>query len=286
MFRDRLWLLGGWNPEDQVRFPNDCNSEVWSSADGFRWELACPAAPWEKRHTAGYAVHRGRMWVVGGDPIQGHYQNDVWSSPDGVNWTCVQPAAPWGPRVLHYTVVHAGKLWVMGGQTLPDFAPAPPRRYRDVWSSEDGIRWECVQPEAPWEPRGQIGGSAVKDGWIWIIGGGMYYERYYRDVWRSRDGVAWECVCRLAPWYPRYYHDVAVFDDRLWLLEGLSHATGNRRDVWYSSDGTSWYEVPHTPWEPRHAASVFVHAGALWVAAGNRHGRSCRHDVWKLTPVP
>jgi hypothetical protein len=285
-FDGRMWLLGGWNPEDQVHFPNDCNSEVWSSADGRAWDLVNPAAPWEKRHTAGYAVHRDCLWVVGGDPIQGHYQNDVWRSPDGVKWTCVQDSVPWAPRVLHHTVAHAGKLWVIGGQTLPDFAPAPRRYYRDVWCSADGIRWECVQPEAPWEPRGQIGGSAVKNGYIWIIGGGQYYERYYPDVWRSRDGVAWECVCRMAPWYPRYYHEVAVYDDRLWLLEGISRTMGNRRDVWYSSDGLNWYEVPDTPWEPRHAASVFVHAGALWVAAGNRQGNSCRNDVWKLTPLP
>ena len=118
VFQDRLWLLGGWNPADQVHFPNDCNSEVWSSRDGREWRLESPAAPWEKRHTAGYVVHRGRMWVVGGDPIQGHYQPDVWNSRDGREWTRATARAPWGDRILHYTVAHRDRIWVMGGQKV------------------------------------------------------------------------------------------------------------------------------------------------------------------------
>ena len=49
-------------------------------------------APWEGRHTAGYAEFDGRMWIVGGDVQQGHYQSDVWSSADGVDWDCAVPA--------------------------------------------------------------------------------------------------------------------------------------------------------------------------------------------------
>ena len=45
-----------------------------------------PAKDWEGRHTAGYAVFHDRMWIVGGDPLQGHYQPDVWSSADGKTW--------------------------------------------------------------------------------------------------------------------------------------------------------------------------------------------------------
>ena len=90
VFRDKMWLLGGWNASDRVRFPKTCNSEVWSSTDGADWRLETHA-PWEGRHTAGYAVHDGRMWILGGDPLQRHYQNDVWSSDDGIHW--VQQAA-------------------------------------------------------------------------------------------------------------------------------------------------------------------------------------------------
>ena len=122
VFRDRMWLLGGWNPGDRTHFPLICNSEVWSTADGAAWTLENPRAPWEGRHCAGYVVHDGRMWIVGGDCNQGHYQSDVWNSADGVHWDLVMDRVPWAPRALHHTVAFDGRIWVMGGQTMPEFA--------------------------------------------------------------------------------------------------------------------------------------------------------------------
>jgi hypothetical protein len=127
-----------------------------------------------------------------------------------------------------------------------------------------------------------IGGSAVMNGRIWLLGGGTYdtpntpKRKYFNDVWSSADGVHWTCHIDHAPWAPRQYHDVAVFDGKLWVLEGFSRA--NRNDVWYSSDGVNWRELPDTPWKPRHAASVFVHDGSLWMVTGN----NMQSDVWRL----
>lgn len=286
VFGDRMWLLGGWNPKDKVNFPHICNSEVWSSADGLNWNLELLQAPWEGRHTAGYAVHDHKIWVVGGDANQRHYQNDVWSTEDGVNWTLVNDRAPWGNRVLHYTLVHDGKIWVMGGQTIPQFAPSAPEEafYNDVWNSEDGVSWTQVTPHAAWAPRGMIGGSAVFNGRMWILGGGTYdtpaipTRKFYNDVWSSADGMDWKRHVASAPWAPRQYHDVAVFDGRMWVMEGYD-GHGNRNDIWHSSDGVNWYEAPDTPWAPRHAASVFTYDRALWMVAGN----NMFPDVWKLT---
>jgi hypothetical protein len=281
VFRDRMWLLGGWNPGDKEHFPQVCNSEVWSSADGRDWRLETHA-PWENRHTAGYVVHDGWMWVVGGDAIQGHYQDDVWRSADGVAWERVTDRVPWGPRVLHHTVAHHGRIFVIGGQTTPQFAPADGIFYADVWCSEDGRDWQRVADDRPWAPRGMIGGAAVFRGRIWLLGGGTYDtparpERLFRnDVWSSPDGAVWERHVAAAPWPPRQYHDVAVWDDRLWVLEGWNRE--NRNDVWCSADGVAWEEVPGTPWAPRHAASVFVFSDALWVVAGN----NMTPDVWRL----
>jgi hypothetical protein len=283
-FKGRMWLLGGWNPADKTHFPRICNSEVWSSTDGASWRLEIASAPWEGRHTAGYVVHKGLMWVVGGDCNQGHYQNDVWSSADGVRWEKVCDNVPWAPRVLHYTVVFRGKIWVMGGQTLPQFAPEREIFYSDVWNSEDGKTWTRVAENAPWGPRGMIGGSAVFKDRIWVLGGGTYdtpdhpTRKFYNDVWSSADGVNWQRHTEAAPWAPRQYHDVAVFDGRLWVMEGYD-GKGNRKDVWHSEDGKAWTEIPDTPWAPRHAASVFVHDDALWMVAGN----NMTPDVWKLT---
>jgi N-acetylneuraminic acid mutarotase len=203
----------------------------------------------------------------------------VWSSADGVNWNLVNDNVPWAPRVLHYTVAFGGKIWVIGGQTVPEFAPAAEAFYNDFWCTEDGVSWERVLEHAPWEPRGMIGGSAVLNGRIWILGGGRYYQESFNDVWSSADGAHWDQHTEAAPWHGRQYHDVAVFDGRLWLLEGCSHPGGNRNDVWFSADGSHWKELPNTPWAPRHAASVFVYDDALWMVAGN----NMQSDVWKLT---
>ena len=284
-FKDKMWLLGGWNPGDKVHFPNICNSEVWSSTDGADWTLENPQAPWEGRHTAGYAVHNGRMWIVGGDCNQGHYQNDVWSSEDGVHWELVNDGVPWAPRALHYTVVHDGRIWIMGGQTMPAFAGEDEKFYNDVWCSADGVEWERVIENAPWSPRGMIGGSAVMNGRMWLIGGGTYdtpstpTRLRYNEVWSSADGLAWTRHVEHAAWKSRSYHEVAAFDGNIWMLEGVHVSGNNRNDVWYSPNGVEWHELADTPWAPRHAASVFVYDDALWMVAGN----NMFPDVWKLT---
>ncbi len=304
-FQGQMWLIGGWNPSAAQRafFPRICNNEVWNSTDGADWSLVKPnsfedqsfdpLADWEGRHTAGYAVFRDRMWIVGGDVNQGHYQNDVWNSSDGKHWKRVNPEAPvpWAPRALHYTVVHDDRIWVMGGQTMPAFAKdgVGERFYRDIWTTQDGREWTKVTPREPyWSARGMIGGSAVLHGRIWILGGGTYdtpqtpTRKFHNDVWSSADGVRWTQHTAAAPWKPRQYHDVATWDDRLWVLEGYHREGGNRNDVWYSADGQVWHEVPNTPWRPRHAASVFVHNDALWMVAGN----NMEPDVWKLRRKP
>lgn len=280
-----MYLLGGWNPGDKVNFPAICNSEVWSSTDGLAWSEIHPQAPWEGRHTAGWIVHAGRLWVVGGDCNQKHYQNDVWNSPDGINWTKVCDRVPWGNRALALVYSFRGRIWVMGGQTMPGFAPgATEAFYNDVWCSEDGVSWTRVLEHAPWAPRGMSSGQVVLRDRLWILGGGTYdtpttpARQFYNDVWSTDDGPHWTCHTENAAWHPRQYHEVAVWDDRMWVMEGYHQDGGNRRDVWYSSDGVAWTELPDTPWRPRHAASLFAQADALWMVAGN----NMDPDVWRL----
>ncbi len=302
VFKDRMWLLGGWHPGDKTHFPMICNNEVWSSTDGALWTLEKPntfldkkfdpTSDWEGRHTAGYVVYKDKMWIVGGDANQHHYQNDVWNSANGKAWTFVskdhQP--PWTPRVLHYTLVHQDKIWVIGGQTMPGFAKgAQENFYRDLWTTTDGLQWKEVKAKEPyWSPRGMIGGSVVFQDRIWFLGGGTYdtpttrTRNFYNDVWSSTDGITWKQHLKSAPWQRRQYHDVAVFDGRMWVMEGYFNEGGNRKDVWHSADGVSWHEVANTPWRPRHASSVFVYKNALWMVAGN----NMQKDVWKLVRVP
>ncbi|MDA0834858.1 MAG: hypothetical protein O2955_03540 [Planctomycetota bacterium] len=299
VFKDRMWLIGGWNPRDKEHFPLICNNEVWSSTDGENWRLEKPntfldssfdpRSDWEGRHTAGYVVFKDKMWLVGGDVNQKHYHNDVWNSSDGKTWSLVTDDIPWGDRALHYTVVHDGKIWVMGGQTMPEFAKSSGDIvFDDIWNSDDGKHWTKVEPNKPyWSQRGVICGSAVFNDRMWIIGGGIYITAkrdwgFQNDVWSSADGVNWTLHNESAPWTPRIYHVVSVFDDRLWVLQGRIQGTVDVADAWYSADGVSWTEVPNTPWKGRHASSVFAYDNALWLVAGN----SMERDVWKLQKQP
>lgn len=295
VFQGKMWLLGGWNPGDKVHFPLICNNEVWSSTNGQSWTLVKPntfldksfdpTSDWEGRHTAGYVVYKNKMWIVGGDCNQRHYQNDIWNSTDGKSWKLVNKNVPWAPRALHHTLAFKDKIWVMGGQTMPAFAKSEEQFYRDIWNTTDGVDWKQVVPNEPyWSARGMIGGYAVFKDRMWVLGGGTYdtpttpKRNFYNDVWSSADGKNWTRHVENARWPARQYHDVAVFDGRLWVLEGYSKPGGNQKDVWFSSDGTTWNQLPNTPWKPRHAASVFVHNNALWMVAGN----NMQSDVWNL----
>jgi hypothetical protein len=292
-FKGKMWLLGGWNSGDKVNFPKTCISDVWSSTDGATWTLERKAAPWEGRHTAGYAVHQDKMWVVGGDASQRHYQSDVWCSSDGRDWRQMTDRAPWGPRVLQYTIAYGDRIWVLGGQTLPPYAPAEEQFFNDVWSTADGANWTRATEHAAWSPRGMIQGDAVFKGRMWFLGGGTYdtprqpRRNFYNEVWSSTDGVHWRQDLAKAPWAARQYHSVAVFDDQIWVLAGCNFDTPeqNRNDVWHSPDGVHWTELPHTPWPTRHAGSVFVYDNHLWMVGGSHPGSTPINDVWRLDVV-
>ena len=291
---DTMYLLGGWNPYQPDSFPKQTANDVWASQDGQNWNKIVVNAPWEERHTAGYLNFKNKLWVLGGDPIQGHYQNDVWNSTNGINWELVNTEVPWKNRVLHHTIAFKDSIWVMGGQTLPQFAPETDTTYNDVWNSADGVQWQKVVNKAPWAPRGIIGGHVVLNNKMWVLGGGLYetpmvnHRTYFNDVWSTEDGRNWEMVEKTAPWDPRQYHDVAAYENRMWVLEGFYEGNsvecdgnvlwGNRKDVWYSIDGSNWYELPCTPWAARHASSIFVYRNALWVVTGN----NLQSDVWRL----
>lgn len=313
VYQNKMWLLGGWNPNGV--FPNGpTTNEVWNSADGIHWLLVKPdtATSWEPRHMAGWVVFDNKMWILGGDDELGHYQYDVWNSSDGVNWTQVTANAPWANqapagqppdgRVLHYVLAFNNQLWVLGGQSLPQLLtpapqPAPATTfYSDVWSSPDGVNWTQVTDNAPWaDPgRGMICGAVVFNGRMWVIGGGNYWAADppvpgtgHNDVWYSSDGANWTEATANAPWQARRYHNVAVFQNRIWVLAGVTNDQDDQaplNDVWSSADGITWIQANGSggpiPWAPRHAASVFVFGGALWLTAGTQVGQL--NDVWKL----
>lgn len=307
-FHGKMWAIGGWNPST---YPiTECTNDVWSSVDGANWTLEKPNTyldkknfdrnkDWEARHFGSYLVYNDKIYLVGGDPIQGEYQNDVWSSGDGKNWSRVTD--DWGltpTRMLHLSAVFREKMWVLGGQTFTDFGSIdiPGGSFSDVWTSTDGAKWSQVKTTGPmWTGRAIVGNHAVLNDRLWVISGGLYPDplwpkgEYFGDAWSTSDGQTWQKEAEDPPFSARYYHSVATFDNRIWVFQGFNGA-GNLDDNWYTADGKNWYPAGDANLPARHAGTVwvtspttmywgagnsFVDGGARWVA-----------DVWRVDVVP
>jgi hypothetical protein len=289
-FKDRLWILGGWTGEC-------CSNEVWSSINGKDWVLETGSAPWRGRHGAGWVAFKDKLWVIGGDEFE-----DVWSSEDGKVWNLETQKAPWGRRYTPYVVVHDQKIWLMGGNTWigrradSDCAidDCVAKGYNDIWASDNGKDWIQVLEHAPWVPRGFVHGSAVLNGRIWVIGGGIKGRlpgtngavtlAEYRDVWSSTDGKTWRLETGNVPWRGRTHFSVAAHNGMLFVSDGsigTQYPSGLSNKVWCSIDGREWKQLPATPMPPRHASGMVSYKGYLYLAAGKLW-----NDVWRYEGTP
>jgi hypothetical protein len=281
VFKDRLWILGGWF--DSYSAPP---RDVWSSPDGKTWTLATREAPWKHSDLPMTLVFHERMWLLGGwfnGRLPGHKaSSEVWSSTDGVHWERVTDRAGWSPRLAAGAVVFNGRMWILGGTEDYYFGDAKSLK-NDVWSSADGKEWRRETAAAAWSPRAYHA-AVVHDGKIWVLGGGNYVPEYraHNDVWCSPDGIHWEQVTAAAPWHPRIWFSAVAYRDHLWVLGGWSnHPARNWGDVWYSADGRRWTQLQsRVVWKARHEHSVYVFRDRLWVAGG--HAQPLSSEVWSL----
>ncbi|MGV3722840.1 MAG: Kelch repeat-containing protein [Actinomycetota bacterium] len=240
-FKDRMWTMGGWY---NGRLPDhSAGSEVWSSEDGKRWSQATAKAPWGPRLAAGAVVFRGKMWILGG--TENYYfgtekslRNDVWSSSDGKTWRLATANAGWSPRAYHQAVVLGDRMYVMGGGNyVPQYEAT-----NDVWSSKDGVHWEQMTANAPWNPRLWFSAVAYKDR-LWVLGGWSNNPaKNWNDVWHSRNGRDWtQAKCDVI-WKERHEHSAYVFRDRLWVAGG--HAAPLSNEVWSLRVAPNQLETP------------------------------------------
>jgi len=85
VFRDRLWILGGWFNSNEAP-PRD----VWSSSNGRDWTLVTREAPWKHSALSMGIVFQDKMWMMGGwfnGRLPGHSAgHQVWCSTDGAAW--------------------------------------------------------------------------------------------------------------------------------------------------------------------------------------------------------
>jgi hypothetical protein len=183
-FRDRIWLLGGF---DGKRYYND----VWNSRDGVHWKRVTEHAAWSARNVDMAVVFKGRIWMIGGGVIDGQPEtnpdsrHEVWSSADGIVWTKAadREDESWGGA----PVVFDGRLWLIGANRDKTFAPA-------TLVTDDGITWQ--EDTAPWPARGAPA--------VWVFGGKLFMTGgkysvmengatrfiYRNDVWTMSKAAA------------------------------------------------------------------------------------------------
>lgn len=281
VFRDRLWILGGWF--DSFAAPP---RDVWSSGDGKAWTLEAKDAPWKYSDLPMSLAFKDRMWLMGGwynGRLPGHgASHEVWSSADGVAWEPATKAAGWSPRLASGVVSFKGRMWVLGG--IEDYYFGDESSLKnDVWSSADGKEWTLEAAHAPWSPRAYHA-AVVHDDKIWVLGGGNYVPKYQalNDVWSSPDGVNWTRAVENAPWNPRIWFSSVVYRGRIWVLGGWSnHPSKNWGDVWSSKDGVHWDQLKsNVSWKERHEHSTYVFQDKIWVAGG--HAQPLSSEVWSL----
>ena len=116
VLNDRIYVFGGGNYVPEYR----ALSDVWSSADGIRWQQETDAAPWHPRLWFSSVVYRNHMWVLGGwsnNPSTNW--GDVWYSKDGRDWKQLKSKVVWKERHEHSALVFNDQIWVLGGHARP-----------------------------------------------------------------------------------------------------------------------------------------------------------------------
>jgi len=294
VFRDRLWVIGGFGKND-----------IWSSPDGKNWTLVTENAGFSPRGDAGILVFQDRLWVISGGNIY-DLKNDVWSSPDGKNWSEVTGNAGFSPRYGRGVAVFDDRLWIIGGagdsgytDNATGYTYISEGGSNDVWSSSDGKNWTLVTADAPFK-KIEFTSVTVFGDRLWIVGGGVWetmpmvprfvLPHAFNKVWSSADGRNWTIETEDAGFSPRFLHGVSTFRNGIWVLGG----TDNNQisgDIWHlqslhtlnqstiiatSSPGNSNPPVSPGP-TPKAGSSALRSIGAvvmflgLWICLIKRH---------------
>lgn len=284
VFRDRLWLIGGFEAVDGARM-----NDVWTTADGVRWERVLSQAPWTPRCASAVYAIEGKLWLVGGlgdvNPIKN--PNDIWVTENGADWTCVTADAPWVARHVFGACVHHNRMYLAAGATSGQLY------HNDVHYSQDGVQWASPTVRNDWFTKRKCHSLSSCDDRLWLLGGSVVDpsnvelggSRMLNDVWSSPNGAMWQQVCAEAPWKARAHHDSVAYHDRLWLLCGHFGRTHYASDIWTTSNGIDWHcETDQVAWPLRHANGVAVFRDKIWILGGTSDswGKISRRDIWTV----
>lgn len=169
---DRMFVLGGVK-KYYFGTDDDLLNDVWSSADGVKWEQVTEKAPWSPRAYIAPVVLNGRIYIfAGGNYLpKGAFHNDVWSSEDGKTWTQETEHAPWAPRIWFTSAIYRDHMWIMGGwAATPSDPPRPGGNFGDTWYSADGKTWKEYKTDVVWAQRHEHSTYVFQDK-LWVVTG-------------------------------------------------------------------------------------------------------------------
>lgn len=314
-FNKKLFLIAGWYPSHNRKWPKATNNEVWVSNNfGETWDLIKPNTYGTKsfdnkkdfmgRFMGGYVNHNGYMYILGGDIEQKFHINDVWRSKNGKEWELVNPKPPWSPRVKQITFSYRDYIYVMGGQTHPlniSNQNVNETYYRDIWKSKNGKVWEKVEVKKniPYSVGGIYGQGFVHQDQVYIPGGASTSNPklankesdIYKAVWTSKDKLeVWEKISDQGQSKKfqggLLYHDTAIYDNKIWTIGGFRKGStgkreGSTNEIWFSDKGINWTRLNCSPIIPTHASLVWSTPKGIVIAGGYGFSR----QVWRLSKI-
>jgi hypothetical protein len=229
VFQDRLWLLGVRYLDIQDSIGNTAINEVWNSPDGVHWTEVSHTAAFPGRVNCGFAVHQGRLWVMGGELSWPTGRYDVWSSADGKTWTeskQSQQHPAYGGTAIGFN----DNLFILGGGSFlrGEYNTA-------ILSSADGKKWTSTAADPTLLPR-MAHTVTEHAGRLWIIAGSNNLEdagipRLFNDVWSSQDGLTWTLTDAHAPFTARHHHATLSLRGKLYVIGNYPPGSTNH-DVW------------------------------------------------------
>ena len=292
---------------------------------------------WEPRAGLQAVELHNKLFVIAGRspkntdiPRDSLIHGDVWVSHDlGVNWEEMledaEAAGLWRNRAYFEAVTQGNHMYILGGQNFvtepappffcdawpPELGPCPEfitvsDFFNDDWRSTDGVNWQEMTSEAPWEARAGLSAASFK-GHLWVMAGsqnddasiGGLDRKFFNDGWYSKDGSQWHAATKDAPWEARAGGVVLVKGGWLYMLggeKGFTDPVDYFNDVWRTKNGKHWELVTdNAGWSPRPGhkcavlANYFVCMGGfgipfnpmdIWVSKNGANWRQASDSPW------
>lgn len=180
----------------------------------------------------------------------------------------------WGRSGAVYLYFN-NKHWMIGGSETTS--------KNDVWNSDNGIDWICVQPNASFSPV-RFHAGLVFDNKMWIFGGRGDTGNNFTSVYYSTDGITWTLATNTPGWNACHAMNMIVFDGKMWMFGGQRQpdAAAWEYRIFSSSDGINWTYRGDGAYGQREYSAIFVIGSYIYLISGfGAGGDGYKNDVWR-----